>query len=79
MTTLPHPGLYRIVQYGVHGQPQILTVDKDRNVTVSAAGSVPEREQEVHLAFWQSMWSLYLPCIASHAEGGLEWGSAIGR
>ena len=53
---LPVPGTYRIVQYGVQGQPQILTVNKDRNVTITAAGTVPERNQEVHLAFLQSLW-----------------------
>ena len=55
MTTLPRSGVYRIVQAGAHGQTQALTVDKDRNVTISAAGSVPESEQEVHVTFWQSL------------------------
>ena len=56
MTLLPEPGVYRIIHYEIHGPPQVLTVDKNGNVTVSPAGTVPARDQEVRLAFWRSLW-----------------------
>ena len=51
---LPEPGVYRIIHYDFHGKPQVLTAQKDGNVTVFPAGTVPAFDQEVHLAFWQS-------------------------
>lgn len=45
--TLP-PGIYRITQWGSHGQPQILTL-KDDHVTVLPSGAAPEKDQEVIL------------------------------
>ena len=66
MTTLPKPGVYRIVQSGDQGQPQILTIIQDGDVTISPAGSVSEKQQEVYLAFWQSLCSftyLFFPIV----------------
>ena len=46
--TLP-PGIYRITQWGTHGQPQVLTVDSDENVTVASPSEAPDKAQEVTL------------------------------
>ncbi|KIJ92762.1 hypothetical protein K443DRAFT_422477 [Laccaria amethystina LaAM-08-1] len=47
MTVLPN-GVYRITQWGSHGQPQILTLHHGQ-VTVFPPGEVPERDQEWRL------------------------------
>ena len=52
---LPEPGVYRIIHYDFHGKPLLLTPQKDGNVTVFPAGTVAAFEQEVHVAFWQSL------------------------
>ena len=75
MTTLPDPGVYHILHYGTHGHHQILTVDKNRNVTISAAGTAVASDQEVHLAFWQSLWSFTdqpqpFPIVEAWNQGG---------
>ena len=75
-STLPKPGVYRIIEYGVHGQPQVLSVDKDRNVTISGAGTLPTFEQEVCLAFWQSLWSFTYQSRPFSNSGGLKSGTA---
>ncbi|KIJ92761.1 hypothetical protein K443DRAFT_113092 [Laccaria amethystina LaAM-08-1] len=47
MTVLPN-GVYRITQWGSHGQPQVLTLH-DGQVTVIPPGGAPERDQEWRL------------------------------
>ena len=49
MTILPN-GVYRITQWGSHGQTHILTLH-DGQVTVFPPGQVPEKEQEVRHLF----------------------------
>ncbi|EDQ99381.1 uncharacterized protein LACBIDRAFT_335063 [Laccaria bicolor S238N-H82] len=47
MTILPN-GVYRITQWGSHGQTQVLTLH-DGQVTVFPAGGAPEKDQEWRL------------------------------
>ena len=46
--TLP-PGIYRITQWGTHGQALVLTVDSNENVTVAPPSEAPDKAQEVTL------------------------------